>query len=588
MRTFLACIYLILFSSLAYALPPRLEPAVVHTAVGEHFHLQVHISDPSGADCRIYFPASPSFEMREAGVTQTQSVRIVGGQVEHTQTWIRNYTLRAKEVGQFTLGPARCTIADREHRTGIAVIHVQANQGRSQPGTGVRPGGIPSGIPSVADFFFREPPRVREDDRIEIYVETLFDKKTAWVGESVVQYVDIHASRPRISNVQFAQISRDGFWEILPERYEQIRPLRYTRDGKEWYRYRYAVAYLFPLTGGERIVSPFAVRIEYNQFWTRTRIFQTDILRLNARSLPYDADRSFSGAVGTFDIAGHLDEYGGDFMQDKPFALVLTVSGFGNARSIQAPIFSENADFRIMPPQLNSQVRIRDGRIYGSQSFRYLIYPLRAGVMRLPDARLRAFDPEQARYYDLVYTSSPLEIKPAQARAQDDEGAASVRNYYYDFTPPKSDYPPSVIPFAPGLSLALLSGALGFFFCGILRERRRRYNENNPRLALRVSSAKRARAAFRALPKDAPPEEIASSLARALRAYVSDRTGVSEGATFAVLAEALIRDQVCDIEDWKAFEEHCTALSYGRGHADPSALYTEAERILRYFEESRS
>ena len=575
-------IWLILFCPFAYTLnaniEPRLEPAVVQTALGGHFYLQVHISDSAGADCRIEFSQHPAFEIHEAGISQTQSVRIIGSQVERTHTWIRNFMVRAKEVGQFTLGPVNCTIAGRVYKTGTAAIHVQAETR-----------GTPPGQPGLGVFgrpFLQRDPFVRDDERIEFHVESLFDKKTAWVGEGVVQYVDIHASRPRITGVQFAQVSRDGFWEILPERYEQSRPLRYTRDGREWYRYRYAVAYLFPLTGGERVVPPFAVRVDYNQFWTRTQVFQTELLQLETRPLPRDAGRNFSGAVGNFDIAGHLDEHGGDFMRDKPLTLVLTVSGFGNIRSIQAPTFAENADFRIMPPQLNSQVRIRDGRIHGSQSFRYLIYPLREGTMPLPEARLRAFDPDLSRYYDLVYVSSPLTIRQGEIKAQNQE----MKNYLYDFTLPESEYPPGLIPFAPIPALLLLSGALGFFFLGIARERRRRYAAENPRLARRAAAALRARTALRSLSKSASPEGISSSLMRALRLYASDRTGIGEGATFAVFADALMHDQVSalHIEEWRAFEERCTSISYAGGYGDPSSLMGAAEQILRHFEESRS
>jgi len=577
-RTF-TIILALSFAPLMHALEPRLEPPNVTTAVGEYFYIQVHIDDFAGADCRIEFPQNSTFEITEAGVSQTQSVRIIGSQVERSHTWIRNYRIRAKEAGEFTLGPVRCTVAGSVYETGSSAIHVQAE-------TQKPPGGGRSGL---LDFFQRDPLN-RGDDRVQVYVETLFDKKSAWVGEGVVQYVDIHASRPRILGVQFAQVSRDGFWEILPEKYEQSRPLRYTRDGKEWYRYRYAVAYLFPLTGDDRVLPPFGVRVDYNQFWTRTQVFQTDPLRLQVRPLPPDTGRDFSGAVGNFTLAGDFDEDGEDFAQDKALTLVLTASGYGNIRSLQAPVFSETADFRIMPPQRNTEVRIQDGRVYGRQIFRYLIYPLRIGKMRLPEARLRAFDPVQGRYYDLVYTSPILDIAPPRGGLNGNEEQSDREEYHYDFTPPESDSPPAALPLPLLPSFALLAGALGVFLWGITRERQRRFDANNPRLALRARAAKHAGDMLRALPDE--PARAASEIARALRRYAGDRTGLGEGATFPVLAEALAGDGVDEknIEEWKNLEERSTALSYGglSAHDETPPLLESARRLLKHFEESRS
>ncbi|MDR2734014.1 MAG: BatD family protein, partial [Spirochaetota bacterium] len=353
----IVCVFLfITLSERAWTLEPRLEPAVVTVALDEYFYLQVHIGDAEGADCQIEFPSQKEFEIVKAGISQSQSIQVIGQQVERSHTWIHNFRLRAKEAGDFTYGPARVTIAGHSYATGVSAIHV-------------RPERFTPGRSGLMDFFSPDP-FVRNDGRMAVHVETVFDKGTAWVGEGVVQYVDIYASRPRITGVQFAQISRDGFWEILPENYNQGRPLRVTRDGKEWYRYRYPVAWLFPLTSGEKVIPPFAVRVDYDQFWMRSQAFQTEPLRLMVLPLPAGAGKYFSGAVGNFDISARIEEPAGGFVKDTPFTLVLTVNGFGNIRSLEAPLFPDTPDFRIMPPQHTTQVQIKEGRVSGSQTYR--------------------------------------------------------------------------------------------------------------------------------------------------------------------------------------------------------------------------
>jgi len=571
----IVCVLLCAATS-AWAIEPRLEPATVNVALDEYFYLQVHISDAEGADCQIEFPNQKQFEIVKAGISQSQSIQVIGQQVERSHTWIHNFRLRAKEAGDFVYGPARVTMAGHSYTTGTSAIHVRSE--RFTPGQGR--GGL-------MDFFSPEP-FVRNDGRIAIHVETVFDKGTAWVGEGVVQYVDIYASRPRITGVQFAQIARDGFWEILPEKFNQGRPQRVTRDGKEWYRYRYPVAWLFPLTSGERVIPPFAVRVDYDQFWMRSQVFQTEPLRLMVLPLPAGAGRFFSGAVGNFEINARLEEPADGFVKDKPFTLILTVSGAGNIRSLQAPSFSENPDFRIMPPQHTTEVQIKDGRVSGYQSYRYFIYPLRTGMLTLPEAKLEAFDPIQAKYYNLAYTLPPLVITPSNSAVKDEEKPRVLPQPSYDFSLPESDFPPNSLPLALPPAMLLLLGAAGFLFCGIIRDRKRRQALLNPERALRLAAAGRARKAFRHIGDD--PQKTASDLVRILRLYASDRTGAGEGSAYPALARALAQDGVSEdcLQEWKSFEDQCAELSYGMGQADCQTLLESAAVILRRFEESRS
>jgi len=554
------------------AIEVRLEASSANVAVGEPVYLQVHVNDPAGVDCIIEFPPSPAFTSKAAGVSQNHSVRIINSKVERTSSWIRNWVFVPQQAGRFILGPATCRIGSRVLTTGTVTLEVSATQARPTPRRPQRR--------SLFDFFDQDPFGQHDEEETEIAVETVFDQTVVWAGQQVVQYVDILATRPSVLNVEFSQIQRHGFWEVKPDQRQRPQPEKITRDERDWYRYRYVVGYLFPLTSGLKTVDPFAVRVEYDRFWPRSRVVQTGRLALQVRDLPADPAGRFSGAVGVFTLEGSVEPGDEGYLQDKPFTLSLTLKGEGNVRAAGEPVFSRSTNLRIMQPKIETDTRTVSGRMHGIRRWKYQVYPLVGGIVSVPQAVIRVFDPGKGGWADLSYAAQSVRITPSLEGTNRLPASGTGEPRCICVFPPRGELP-SAISF--GAAVLILAPAVLWCFLAIwLAHVRAKRDADLPGYARRNAG----KVALVSLAAAAGQPDIPSAVETTLRNYAIQKTSAPPGGTTESLRVLLQREGIDEalLVRWQRLLEQAALLRYGGQADDPRVLLDEARRCIAAME----
>lgn len=570
MRLLLVAVLFALLASRAMgAIEVRLEASATQLAIGQAVYVQVQINDPAGVDCVIEFPPSPAFTTRAAGVSQTHSVRIINSKVEKTSFWIRNWVFVPQQAGSFVLGPAKCRIGGRVFMTGTVTVEVSAAQPRPRPQRR-----------SLFDFFDQDPFGQLDEEETEVAVETVFDQPLVWTGQQVVQYVDVFATRPSLLNIEFSQIQRYGFWEVKPEQGQRPQPEKVKRDKRDWYRYRYVVGYLFPLTAGPKSIDPFAVRVEYDRFWPRSRVLQTKKLVLEVRDLPADPFGGFSGAVGDFSLEGALEPGAGGYLQDKPCTLSLLLKGEGNIHAAGEPVFSASTNFRIMHPKIETETRTRSGRLYGTRRWRYQVYPLVAGRVSLPSATLRVFDPNKGSWVNVSCQFQPITVAPSPLSNTRPPESSTIDPHFDYVFPPRGQLPSAI---STGTAVLILAPALCWCLWAIWLAHLRTKRAADLAGYARRNAAKAALAFLASLEKGS---DIPSAIETALRNYAIQKTCAPPGSTIESL-RVLLQGEGMDealLARWQHILEETALLRYG-GQADTSrALLDEARCCIKAME----
>ncbi|HPH01733.1 MAG TPA: BatD family protein [Spirochaetota bacterium] len=572
MRTITGALFLFLISTeVLQAIEVRLEISSPVAAIGEPVYVQVHINDAAGVDCVIEFPPTPAFTRRDAGVSQNHSVRIINSRVERSSTWIRNFLFVPQQAGRFVLGPATCKIGGRVLTTQTVTLDVTATSANRPPVRNRRGG--------LFDFFDNDPMGGQEEEETEVRLETSFDRGSVWAGEQVVHYVDILATRQSLINVEFAQIQRHGFWEVQAEPRQQPKPERIERQGRDWFRYRYIAGYLFPLTSGQKSVDPFAVRVHYDRFWPKSVVLQSGKLELSVRDLPRDPEGLFSGAVGSFKLEETLEPAGG-YVCDQPFVMTLILSGEGNVRAAGEPQIPATTNFRFMQPQIDTEVRAIQGRMHGIRRWKYLVYPLTPGEVRVPEIRFRVFDPQKGAWMDLSRPGKKILVRGKGDLAAGTGSHGSDAQDIPFLVPPRGDLP---VPISLPAAVAILSpAALWLLIACLLARAERRREADLPGYARRTAG-KTALAGLAALKDET---EIPAGVEKVLREYAVRRTNAPPGGTTESLRILLERDGVDPVllSRWKDLLDQAATLRYGGQGVDPKQLLDEARRAIASME----
>jgi hypothetical protein len=136
--------------------------------------------------------------------------------------------------------------------------------------------------------------------------------------------------------------------------------------------------------------------------------------------LPEGKPESFTGAVGTFTIKATLDKL--QARTNDALTFVLTVSGSGNLRLIEAPAVSFPPDFEVYDPKTTVPAGATD--VSGYKTFEYLIIPRHSGTYSIPGVAFSYFDPTARQYKTLLSEGFTLDIAKGEDQGT---GPAVVR-----------------------------------------------------------------------------------------------------------------------------------------------------------------
>ena len=325
------------------------------------------------------------------------------------------YTLYARRIGTFTIGPARLEFQGEEYETNsIAVEIVNIQPGARPRGKGGRGEGDDS--ETIEDYLF---------------LRVASDRSEAYLGQQVTVTYDL-LYRTQVQNVGFETVpSFSGFWFKDLFVASRLDPRRELIDGVAFNATPLKHVALFPTTAGRHEVEPFAITCSVPRRGRRrggslfdafslfdrsqTLLVRSDPITIDVSPLP-EAGRptDFGGAVGSYHITASAQPT--EVSVGDPVTLKLQIEGSGNIQAVTTSPLSMDG-FQVYEPKRTVAEQIQGQRYGGKVTFEYILIPERGGSFEIPAVQFSYFDPEQGRYR--TARSDPVAIRShGKAEAQ--------------------------------------------------------------------------------------------------------------------------------------------------------------------------
>lgn len=573
----------------ARALEVTLSAPQSAVSVGEQFTVEVEVhGDGMGSLPRPELP--PVENVRVMGRPFTsQGFEYVNGRARSSVTL--RYILVADAEGTYTLGPVRVAKGKDDATSGTVRVEVS-----------------PVGSTATSRQLGEEP-AAGADEGKDLIVLGRVDDETPYVNQQIV-YTFTFLERADLLQLNYQRPEWDGFWA---EDIDTTQPTEVMFEGRRYRAQRIRTA-LFPMAPGEFEIGPATLRatIAQRQRSRRSRdpfdlfggdrfglfrsgrdvVLQTDPVQVQVRPLPTAGKpQDFSGAVGTFALESSTDR--NDVKAGDAVTLRVTLSGEGNIRGVPAPDMSILEDFRIYESQSDESSEVRDGKVFGTKVWEYVLVPVTGGDVEIPPVRLSAFDPAQGRFVALSTPQIPLRVEATdldEALARGDDPSVAKervrlrqRDIRYVKPAPASFRSRGGSPFtSPAFLLAHAVPVLALFGTTMLRRHRDRLRSDvryaRRRAAGRVASRrlKEARAAL----DGNELLDFFGELSAALRGYVADRLHLAA----ANLDQDVVRRELEGADELFAVLGSCDSARFSPIGSDPAAardLFRRAEEWIR-------
>jgi hypothetical protein len=383
--------------------------------VGEEILLKITVQSDEETVDSPRFEELTAFDIISSG--SSKNLQWINGQTSVSFTY--QYRLRARDEGEFTIGPATVRAGGKEYRT--RAFKVRVTPARTQP-------------PSQQQQQQQPPPNVSEPvtppSNRHIFITADLDRDTAYINQPVTYTFRFYKAERLLSSPSYERPSFPGFWveELPPQRHfnRVINGVNY-----EVTEVRYA---LFPTDAGPKRIAPSRLKATIASRSKGRRnpfsIFGDDIfgrfdrgeavnlttkpISLTVLPLPADGKPDdFSGLVGKFSLDIHADQLTASV--GDPLTVTLTVQGRGNIKSAPMPSFDTIPGLRTFAAGSSEEVSTANYQISGRKTFDQVFVPQRPGKYQLPEFKLSYFDPEARRYKTL--TTERLEITATGAAA---------------------------------------------------------------------------------------------------------------------------------------------------------------------------
>jgi len=390
------------FAENSWAQDFQLEATVSENQVfiGEQFTISVEVTGSSMRN--VSLPVLPELEgMRVLSSTPSRStsISIINGQTTTTTTY--NFSIIARETGEYTIPPISIEIDGEERQTNPIRVEVIEKGQLSQDGRSQRP---------------------------EIYLEIQVDESNPVPGQQIVASVVLFF-RQGIEVTSFQPTAgwrTDGFWKEELQNISQPQAESIIIDGVR-YRTATLIRYaLFPNRSGELTLSGFPINVGIRTQPSRSDPFgsffgssanqrrvslESEPVVLNVRTLPEARNATTINAVGNLRVERRLSK--NEVVTGETIELVTQVEGVGNIPLVRRPQYNIPDGIDFFTPQENSNVERRGMAIRGDKTFTELMAPRAPGTYSLPAERIAVYDPQNRRYRYINLPAIEFEALPA-------------------------------------------------------------------------------------------------------------------------------------------------------------------------------
>lgn len=421
--------------------------------------LAVNLSsqDETVSNCKLFIPGS----FRGAGpqMGQQSTINISGGQMVRSTAITCTWSLEAKSVGKFTLGPASVWVKGvEEHGEPITITVVPQGSAPRQPFDPFRD--LLRDMQRDFDPQQPEEPQVPLDpnlaletapDSVAFLHATLqvggapptpptapssLDKKSAVVGEQVTLdvylYLDATLSRePDISDLHEPGTS-DFVRENLLSPQMDSEAVGYARAGTRIFAVRRVRRYaLFPLTTGHLKITPMKLTVG------RGGLRMSEALEVTVTEPPV-AGRPAGytvGDVGTMTLAATVAPRTAP--RGGAIGVTVTLAGSGNLPTSLVPPARPGVEW--LTPEVQSSMKGTSGVWGGTRTFTFVVRPTKEGTLDLGSLVVPYWDAGAGAY--AVARADLGSIDVTKGAASDDDAQkvlTDMPTVRSAFAPPKS------------------------------------------------------------------------------------------------------------------------------------------------------
>ncbi|MDB4972692.1 MAG: hypothetical protein JWN48_1033 [Myxococcaceae bacterium] len=442
-------------AALAQGVRVSMSASSNRVAVGEPFAVEIRIETHGEEPDSIELPDFGQLQILARSTSRpfSFSFGFGGGQRARVKSeTIYGFTLRATDVGAFSIRPAIVTLSGR--RIASQALNIIAVDASNAPRGAVR-GGPAGADDDDADDGPRdrssEPPAVAEGQPVDganvdptMFLRSVIDKKRAYVGEQVTVTIYLYVRGQLSDNPSITrEPTLDGFWsnDLLPMQ-RSMSATRQDLNGHSYSVYVLRRFAAFPLRTGKLEVGAPAVEVGvggsiFDLLNGPGRPTRREGVKVSVEVLPLPTQPNAGQPVhtGTLLLEASLD--GAQAKVGEAVTLRVVARGTGNLRGLSLPTPKlDKVD--TLAPEIDDQVAVDHEVIGGTRTFRWLLLPRSAGDVQIPSFVVDVFDPVQAQFSSARSTPLTLHVSGTAAEPQQPADDASAGDSSASFGPVRS------------------------------------------------------------------------------------------------------------------------------------------------------
>ncbi len=384
------CSMLLSFSIGAQERVPAFEASadVEEVFMGSYLQVSFTLRNAEGSDFRP--PDFKDFKVI-SGPSRGMSTTIINGQVSMEMSY--GYVLQPRRTGKLRIGSATIEgVVDRVKR-----------RFRSQP---------------IEIMVLEQKPGKTEVSAPDYFVRASLDVREAYLGQQVKLDYTLFTT---VEVQNFNMVEESPYLDFYAEDLSGVDPRvkREIVNGREYYSQVLKRLSLYPQKAGDLTIQPASLQLgivtgeDAASFFFGADVKRvgvtTDPVVLKVKPLPSGAPFSFSGAVGTFSFEASLDR--NVATTDDALSLVLTITGDGDLKRVEAPALAGLDSFDIYEPRVKEETYGEEsGKRVGRKVFEYLLTPRAAGTFSLSPS-FSYFSPGNGKYITLTAQTFQIEIR---------------------------------------------------------------------------------------------------------------------------------------------------------------------------------
>jgi len=384
--------------------------------LGTPFQLSYVINTAADAD-ELRLPDLSNFEVL-AGPYTASSQQIINGQYSGSMTI--TYTLQARKLGTFSIGPATIQIARQRHVANGLSIKVlppdknaksHGKNGGDSPGEGASTASLASG---------------------DVFMKANVTKTKVYEQEAFLVTYKLYSLPDVLGVDNFKLPEFKGFVMQKIDLPTDQRPQIERYNGHNYTTFVLYQVLLFPQRSGtydiERASGTFGFRLRsqrkvrsifddfFDTYQDVKRTLVAPSIRINVAPLPTAGKpATFSGAVGNFHMSAQIDK--NTLKTNEPVTVRVTISGTGNLKLINTLPLKFPADFEAYEPKVDNNYRPSAAGVTGTKTMEFLAIPRQPGDF--------VISPVSFSYFD-VSTHSYKTISTPQYKLHVDKGSGST------------------------------------------------------------------------------------------------------------------------------------------------------------------